>query len=504
MTTPAVSTLDKFHPVTAEFSLSNTEVGAPIAIMGVPFDNVTRTEALNIIHRMVQSRSPHYIATANVDFLVQAQTDVELRRILFDSHLVLCDGTPLLWASRLLGNPLRERVAGSDLVPVLLEAAEQNGYRIFILGAAEAANRMAAENIQRQHPDLLVVGRYSPPPASLQEMDHDEIKRQIAAVKPDILVVAFGCPKQEKWISMNYRDLGVPVCVGVGATVDFLAGTVKRAPKWMRNSGLEWTWRLAQEPRRLLGRYTRDLFVFGAGIVRQIWNTRSMRRASQDGGMQTLAVDADAQILVMPERLDAAAVRDSRAQWEGKANGGLIIADLGATKFIDSTGVGFLMRLRRLARETKAAFALASVAPSVWRSIELMKLGDFFPVGANVDEAWQAANDSREQMHFSRPTQDGVALQLQGELTEATVDDAYKNCVEMISELAPGCIVTLDLSQVAFMDSAGIALLVRLRKMVRSANLELQIVNSSAAVTNILQMSGLAALLLNGPACKSA
>jgi N-acetylglucosaminyldiphosphoundecaprenol N-acetyl-beta-D-mannosaminyltransferase len=503
MTTSAVTTLDKFHPVTAEFSLSNSAVGAPIAIMGVPFDNVTRSETLNVIHRMVQSRSPHYIATANVDFLVKAQTDVELRRILFDAHLVLCDGTPLLWASRWLGNPLPERVAGSDLVPVLLEAASAKGYRIFILGAAEGMNRMAAENIQRAHPDLLVVGRYSPPPTTLQEMDHDEIKRQIGLAKPDILLVAFGCPKQEKWISMNYRELGVPVCVGVGATVDFLAGAVKRAPLWMRRAGLEWTWRLAQEPRRLFGRYAKDLVVFGAGIVRQLWNTRTMKQVEHHDSMQTLTVDADAQILVMPERLDAAAVRESRDHWEGQAKGGMMIVDLGATKFIDSTGVGFLMRLRRLARETSAAFALASVAPTVWRSIELMKLGDFFPVGANVDEAWQVANDGREQLHFARPTADGVALQLQGELTESTVDEAFKNCVAMLADLTTGKKVTLDLSHVSFMDSAGIAVLVRLRKVVRAASLEMEIVKPSPAVTNTLQMSGLAALLLNGSACKS-
>jgi N-acetylglucosaminyldiphosphoundecaprenol N-acetyl-beta-D-mannosaminyltransferase len=504
MSTTIASEIQKFQPVTAEFSLSEATVGAPIAIMGVPFDNVTRSETLNIIHRMVQSRMPHYIATANVDFLVQAQTDIELRRILFDAHLVLCDGTPLIWASRWLGNPLPERVAGSDLVPVLLQAAEQNGYRVFILGAAEEMNRQAAENIQRQHPDLLVVGRYSPPPKPLQEMDHDEIRRQIVEAKPDILLVAFGCPKQEKWISMNYRELGVPVCVGVGATVDFLAGAVRRAPAWMRTAGLEWTWRLAQEPRRLFGRYAKDLVVFGRGLVSQLWNTRTRRKSVSLEPMATLPLDSEATVLVMPPRLDAAAVRESREHWEAKVAGGVMVVDLGETKFIDSTGVGFLMRLRRLARETGSAFALAAVAPTVWRSLELMKLGDFFPVGVSVDDAWQVATESRAQFQFARPTADGLALQLQGELTEATVDEAFKNCAASLSGLESGRKVTLDLSQVGFMDSSGIAVLVRLRKLVRSSGSELEIVNASLAVENPLRMSGLAALLLNGPACKSA
>src|SRR3954447_12256284 len=134
----------------AKLSLASpARSAAPIAILGVPFDNVTTVEAIEAIERMVASREPHYLITANVDFLVQAREDVELRRIFFDAHLVLCDGTPLLWASRLLGNPLRERVAGSDLVPLLIEQAAKRKYRVFFLGAtpesaAAAVARMEA------------------------------------------------------------------------------------------------------------------------------------------------------------------------------------------------------------------------------------------------------------------------------------------------------------------------------------------------------------------------
>src|SRR5215470_668467 len=121
----------------------------PIAILGVPFDNVTTAETIEAIGRMVVSRQPHYLVTANVDFLVQAQEDVELRRILFDAHLVLCDGTPLLWASRLLGNPLLERVAGADLVPLLLRAAADKGYRVFLLGATPESAAHAVDNLTK-------------------------------------------------------------------------------------------------------------------------------------------------------------------------------------------------------------------------------------------------------------------------------------------------------------------------------------------------------------------
>src|SRR6185436_16019915 len=257
--------MDKSDPLT------NSSMAAPVAILGVPFDSVTTAETIDIIARMIESRRPHYIATANVDFLVQAAQDIELRRILFDAHLVLCDGTPLLWASRLLGNPLPERVAGADLVPLLIQVAAQKGYRLFFLGATSESAEKAVANLQRQYPKLVIAGHYSPPFSQLLEMDHDEIKRRIKEARPDLLFVSFGCPKQEKWMAMHYRTLGVPVSVGVGATIDFLAGQVRRAPRWMQRSGSEWIFRLAQEPRRLFRRYLNDLGVFGLSIVRQWW-----------------------------------------------------------------------------------------------------------------------------------------------------------------------------------------------------------------------------------------
>src|SRR5437588_3219216 len=151
---------------------TSTPTTSPIAILGVPFDNVTRSQTIDLIEQMVVSRRPHYLATANVDFLVQALHDVELRRILFDAHLVLCDGTPLVWASRLLGNPLPERVAGSDLVPELIQVAAARNYRVFFLGASSEANEQAVGRLKATCPTLSIAGHYSPPFKPLLEMDH--------------------------------------------------------------------------------------------------------------------------------------------------------------------------------------------------------------------------------------------------------------------------------------------------------------------------------------------
>ena len=133
----------------------------PIAILGVPFDNVTASQAITMIDKMVSLRRPHYLVTANVDFLVQAREDVELRRILFDAHLVLCDGTPLLWASRLLGNPLPERVAGADLVPLLIKNAAQKKYRLFFLGATPESSGQAVQKLKALYPSLLIMRHLS-------------------------------------------------------------------------------------------------------------------------------------------------------------------------------------------------------------------------------------------------------------------------------------------------------------------------------------------------------
>src|ERR1051326_4328647 len=146
----------------------------PVAILGVRFDNVTIAETLEAIERMIATRQPHYAVTANVDFVVQAQHDVELRRIFFDAHLVLCDGTPLVWASRLLGNPLCERVAGGEVVPLLIGMAEERGHRLFLLGATPESSRQAVDRLREKHPKLLICGNYSPPFNKLLDMDHEE------------------------------------------------------------------------------------------------------------------------------------------------------------------------------------------------------------------------------------------------------------------------------------------------------------------------------------------
>jgi len=256
------------RPVGAD---SPVDAAPPVVILGVTFDPLTLGSAVDRIEAMIGTRQPHYVVTPNVDFLVQARRDAELHGILVRADLVLCDGEPLVWASRLLGRALPGRVAGSDLVPLLLQRAADRGWRVFLLGGSGEVAAEAARRIGASHPTIPEVAHYSPPHLPLREMNHAEITRRVRAAKPDLLLVCFGCPKQEKWISQHFRTLGVPVMIGAGGTIDFLAGRLKRAPHWMRGTGTEWIFRLSQEPGRLARRYADDLLHFLPALLAQRW-----------------------------------------------------------------------------------------------------------------------------------------------------------------------------------------------------------------------------------------
>jgi N-acetylglucosaminyldiphosphoundecaprenol N-acetyl-beta-D-mannosaminyltransferase len=245
-----------------------------VPILGIPFHPTTLPGAVDRIEAMVKAGGTHCVVTPNVDFLVKAQRDAELRTILVNADLVLCDGKPIVWASRLLGEPLPARVAGSDLIPLLLNRAAQRGWRVFILGGSPAVAAEAARRIGASHPLLSPVEHFSPEFRPLESMDNRETIRRIRAARPHIMLVCFGCPKQEKWISRNRHLLDVPVMIAAGATVDFLAGNMARAPVWMRRSGTEWVFRLLQEPRRLATRYADDALHFFPAVLRQKWRQR--------------------------------------------------------------------------------------------------------------------------------------------------------------------------------------------------------------------------------------
>jgi N-acetylglucosaminyldiphosphoundecaprenol N-acetyl-beta-D-mannosaminyltransferase len=249
-------------------------------ICGVDIHGVTMAEAVERIGRLVEGRTPSIVVTPNVDHVVRFQGDREFQRAYAEAALVLADGAPLLWAGRLLGAPLPERVAGSDLFPELCRAAAERGHRLFFLGGRPGAAEGAAEVMRRAHPGIAITGTSCPPFGF--EHDPEENARIVEAVRsaaPDILFVGLGSPKQEKWILANRSLLGVPVSIGVGVTFEFVAGMVRRAPLWMQTAGLEWLWRLIMEPRRLWRRYLVEDTRFLWLVLGQKWGRNAARMA---------------------------------------------------------------------------------------------------------------------------------------------------------------------------------------------------------------------------------
>lgn len=503
----------------------------PIAILGVPLENVTAAETMDLIEQMIASRRPHYIVTANVDFLTQAAADVELRRILFDSDLALCDGTPVLWASRFLGNPLPERVAGSDLVPLVIEAASKKGYRLFFLGSTPETGQTAMAKLRERFPGLKAT-HYSPPFRHLLEMDHDEITRRIREANPDVLFVCFGCPKQEKWMAMHHRSLGVPVSMGVGGTLDFLAGHLKRAPKWMQRTGTEWVFRLAQEPRRLLKRYVKDFWVFGVGIAAQWWRLR-LRQARRSAGASTplghptpgvptpashSAMVTDAGVAVnfsqpamtanesgasserflrvsLPARFDCAATRaDPAFVARILADGRHCFVDMSSVQLLDSTGIGVLIRLRKSLRAARRHLILISPSRRVSRALAMMRLETFFDSAPDESGAMRILEDRDAELRAVVDPAAPAAIAWRGEVTASNAPEVWERTKAALSAASSGALV-IDLSRLRFIDSTGLGLMVRARKFAEQQGGRVAFSTPGRTVRNVIRVAGLETML---------
>lgn len=234
-------------------------------------NNVSMAETLHEICHLIESKKKSYAVAINVDVVMKIEDDAYLKKITDEADLTLVDGKPLVWISRWHRKPVKAKISGSDLVPELCKVAEKKGYSIFIIGGKDGIAAKAKKNLERKHKDIKIVGTYAPPLGfEKDEAELEKINTMINNAHPDILVACFGCPKQEKWIYENYHKYDATISICAGATVDFLAGNVSRAPKWMREHGFEWIYRLFQEPKRLFKRYLID----DVKIMGLIWKYR--------------------------------------------------------------------------------------------------------------------------------------------------------------------------------------------------------------------------------------
>lgn len=470
-----------------------------VNILGVPLDNLTMDQTIRQIMTMVQDyrkdRRPRLVATVNVDFLVNALNwfssrprHPELLHILRTADLVTADGMPIVWASRLLGAPLSGRVTGADLVPRLAAAAAKNGKSIYFLGGKGDEAEKAISILRSQNPGLVVAGADAPfvhvdgEALARSEVEDTPIVDRINRSGADILLVAFGNPKQEIWFHRNRSRLKVPVSIGIGGTFAFVAGSVARAPHWMQRTGLEWIFRLLQEPRRLWRRYFIGLLkiiimllpVFGYVKIQKL-----MRRFRQPGwnvlASSVEALDTPLEGTRLIRWAGAFASRISARHHkivEAIDQGESVILDFSEVEYIDSAGLGFLMKLDAYAAAQRKNLYFCRLAPRVRRVFQVTRLMDLFESRTFniVDEIFshigrkQDAGDFGVRITRCNAHQEfAVSGSLKGNPLPG--DDAERLLKQFFSQDT-----IIDLSEVDFADSAGLGLLLQIDRTILRQN----------------------------------
>lgn len=255
-------------------------VPPPVQVWGVPFAPLTLDRSVEVVDALIARGEPSYFITANLHYVMLTHQNPDLAAINRDAAFILADGAPIVKAARELPTPLPERVAGSDLIFHLCEQAARKGHRIFLLGAPPGVAEEAAAALVAKYPGLTIAGTACPPFRKLSDQEHEALLDEIRAARPDILFIAFGQPKGERWIAENVARVGVPVAVQVGASLEFAAGRFARAPRWMQKAGVEWLFRMLQEPRRLASRYASNAAFLGRMKIRRALRGREAAHAA--------------------------------------------------------------------------------------------------------------------------------------------------------------------------------------------------------------------------------
>jgi N-acetylglucosaminyldiphosphoundecaprenol N-acetyl-beta-D-mannosaminyltransferase len=379
-----------------------------VALFGLPITKVNMTEAVAKIEEYILSGRTHQIATANLDFARNALRDPYLHRIICGCSMVLPDGAPMLWASKMFSAPLEERVTGVDLIPELARLSQEKGYGIYLLGSTEENSLAAAQVLARLYPGVNIVGRYSPPVAPLQAMDHEEMIRRIRQARPQIVLVGFGNPKQEIWIYRHKDRLPASVAIGIGGSLDMIAGKLRRAPEWVRSLHLEWLFRLSQEPKRLLPRYLHDAIALLTHLPLGIAASRMQPFERRQRGSAE-EVRRGIRIFATPGKLgDRASALLVRAAKAAVGEGQTLIVDLSETVRLEAEGVGGLLEARRLLLEEGLWIWLTGMSNPVRRVLQFSGTSDLFRLATSTAAAIQATHSAHTTLRLELEQQAGL------------------------------------------------------------------------------------------------
>lgn len=438
----------------------NTEGAVPLLLFGVPLHNLTFKSTLDRIDALVAAEHSRLVATANLDFHRVAAEDPEMQRILFDADIMMADGFPMVKLSGLFGPKLQERVTGSDITPMLAEHAAEKGLRLFFLGAAPGVAQNAAAKLMEKYPGLNVVGCYSPEKADVIDMQNEVILQQFEETRPDVLLVAFGAPKQEKWIQMHRHEWQVPVAMGIGGSFDFIAGAQLRSPVWMQKLGLEWLGRLLANPKRLAGRYLLD----ATYLVKKCLELAAIRLSpvgSLDFSFDAAVLRERDAVRVAMKPLESLSDGEKEAARLLQSGRGNLVVIPERTGWLNSVELGVLVYISRICREEKRQLVVCPSSRRIRRLLYAQGLHGCFSIATSSTDAVEGLHRCGAASYNAQITVSGegsLHIDLPVELTS--------KCGELPSDkVADPTVkaVIVDASQMHFIDCAGIARLVKLK-----------------------------------------
>ena len=467
-----------------------------IALLGIPVDNLTMNEALNTIFHMTESyavdKIPKYVATVNVDFIVNTLSwragrsrHPELLDILRHADLVTPDGMPVIWASRLMDSPLRERVSGSDMVPEIAQRASKTGKSLFLFGGESGTAEKAAKKLLSKYPGLRIVGTHSPEVATVGEEILDssekdrEIVKKINDSKADILMIALGNPKQEIWFARNRNALKIPVSIGIGGTFGFITGEVARAPVWMQRNGLEWVYRIIQDPGRLWKRYFTGLLKLCTNIIHPIIihkllkttiSCKSILRKIHNCPAPELEIRKDLAILTMPELMtrESLSIIKTRLKYLNEYR---LLFDFKDTIYMDLYAMGFITGICRDFSRMKKSFYLTGIRA---RIIGLLKYNRIWDICEKryIDNPElipiQINSNDESSFYFTTVSDPGAfRMELHGRLDAANIS---KLDIPKITEFIGNKNCIMNLKNLRFIDSTGLIFFLKIKKHLSAYN----------------------------------
>lgn len=470
----------------------------PLILFGVPLHNLTFASTLERIDELIATEHSKLVATANLDFHRVAAEDPEMQRILFDADIMMADGHPIVKLSPFFGPRLKERVTGSDITPMLAEHAAKKGHRLFFLGAAPGVAQQAADILTKRHPGLNVVGCYSPDKADVISMKSDVILQKLEETKPDVMLVAFGAPKQEKWIQMHRGEWKVPVSMGIGGSLDFIAGAQMRSPVWMQKLGLEWLGRMLANPKRLAGRYLQDGLFLLRAIIRLLAIRLSPRgklavRLDQTPeGKNLSGLNSIYAVMKSVKTLEEGELEAARLL-ELAAGKNLVVMPE-SVAWLTSVELGILVYLAGRLRKKNRTMLVYATSRRIERLLYAQGLKRCFPIAnkpSGIIRKLERRTAESTTGSVERDDANMLTVHLPAELTAVNREALATLLFKTWQEGAAPSKIRVDASPMRYIDSAGLSLLVDLKKRAEEELITVSFAGCSEVVKQIIHVNNL-------------